>query len=154
MIRIPAGKFIYQDGETVELPQFYVDQYEVTIGQYADFLAKVAKSPDPKSHDHPEQPAYKKDHRPAGWESYYRAASQRRAWPIQDQDKEHNIRLDLNMPVVRIDWWDAYAYAHWKGGFPPSKSGRRRPADVWGSFIPGATNRIGPRSTREVTRWP
>jgi len=121
MIRIPGGKCIYQDGEQVELPEFYIDQYEVTIGQYAEFLAKVAKSPDPKSHDHPDQPAYKKDHRPSGWESYYRSASQRRPWPIQDQEKEHNIRLDLNMPVVRVDWWDAYAFAHWKGGRLPTE---------------------------------
>ncbi|MEQ1843002.1 MAG: SUMF1/EgtB/PvdO family nonheme iron enzyme, partial [Verrucomicrobiales bacterium] len=121
MIRIPPGKFIYQDGEEVELPEFYIDQFEVTIGQYAEFLAKLEKLPDPKIHDHPDQPAYKKDHRPAGWDSYYRAASEHRLWPIQDQDKALDIRLDLNMPVVRVDWWDAYAYAHWKGGRLPTE---------------------------------
>jgi formylglycine-generating enzyme required for sulfatase activity len=140
MIRIPPGKFIYQNGEQVDLPEYYIDQYEVTIGQYARFLEALAKDSNPKSHDHPDQPAYKKDHQPAGWDAYYKAASQRRNWPIQDQDKELNIRLDLNMPVVRVDWWDAYAYAHWRGGRLPSeqeweKAARGRQGNLypWGN---------------------
>ena len=60
MIAIPAGEFIYQKDERVTLPAFWIDEYEVTIGQYARFLeaikadpASVQESPDaPASHRH------------------------------------------------------------------------------------------------------
>lgn len=140
MIRIPPGKFIYQNGEQIDLPEYYIDQYEVTIGQYARFLAALAGEKNPGAHDHPDQPEYKKDHRPAGWDGYYRAALQRRFWSVPDQEREVNVRMDLNQPVVRVDWWDAYAYAHWRGGRLPSeqeweKAARGRQGNLypWGN---------------------
>jgi formylglycine-generating enzyme required for sulfatase activity len=140
MIRIPPGKFIYQNGEQIELPEYYIDQYEVTIGQYGRFLAALAKEANPRVHDHPEQPSYKKDHRPAGWDAYYKAALHRRTWSVPDQASVVNVPLDLNMPVVRVDWWDAYAYAHWRGGRLPTeqeweKAARGRQGNLypWGN---------------------
>jgi formylglycine-generating enzyme required for sulfatase activity len=38
MIFIPAGNFIYQKSDTVYLPDYYIDKYEVTIAEYDSFL--------------------------------------------------------------------------------------------------------------------
>lgn len=38
MIAIPKGPFIYQKDIKLDLPDFYIDKYEVTIGQYRKFL--------------------------------------------------------------------------------------------------------------------
>jgi hypothetical protein len=44
-ISIPAGPFYFQDGRLVTLPQFGIDPTEVTIWQYAEFLAAAGESP-------------------------------------------------------------------------------------------------------------
>ena len=46
MIQIPAGDFIYQNGERLSLPTFYIDEFEVTIGQYAEFLRFLEQHPE------------------------------------------------------------------------------------------------------------
>src|SRR5439155_10731877 len=38
MVRVPAGEFIYQNEQHATTNAFWIDQYEVTIGQYAKFL--------------------------------------------------------------------------------------------------------------------
>ncbi|NOX98372.1 MAG: formylglycine-generating enzyme family protein [Verrucomicrobia bacterium] len=114
MIRIPAGTFIYQEDEEVELEQFWIDEYEVTIGQYAKFLESVEADEEmAKKWRHAEHPASKTTHRPPEWDKYYRAAVKGKAYV--------GTAIDLNCPVMQVDWWDAYAYAHWKGGRLPSE---------------------------------
>jgi len=114
MVRIPAGAFIYQEDEAVELEQFWIDEYEVTIGQYAKFLEDVeADAGMAANWDHPDQPAAKRNHRPPDWEKYHRAAV---------KGKEYGGTLiNLDCPVMEVDWWDAYAYANWKGGRLPTE---------------------------------
>jgi len=115
-VEIPAGEFVYQDGTKETLPAFSIDKYEVTIGQYAQFLDFLAKNPDKAvQFDHPNQ-TKGKSHVPVEWADkkelnppfpgYYHRAQQ---W-----GKYKEAALDVNSPVFGVDWFDAYAYAKWK----------------------------------------
>jgi Sulfatase-modifying factor enzyme 1/Domain of unknown function (DUF4388) len=127
-IRIPAGQFYYQDGQSIVLPQFDIDATEVAIWQYAEFLAAVGES---HEYDHPEQPVGK-SHRNSQWDQIYKAAV--------EQGEMEGVRINANFPAVFVDWFDAYAYAKWKGRRLPTEqewekaargvSGQRYP---WGT---------------------
>ncbi|MFN0128905.1 MAG: SUMF1/EgtB/PvdO family nonheme iron enzyme [Verrucomicrobiales bacterium] len=106
MVRIPAGSFIYQAGEMRELPEFWIGKYEVTIAQYAEFLNELAHAPGNR-HDHPDQPSSKLDHHPIDWENLLGAALKGGVWRGQP--------IDVNCPITGVDYWDAWAYAHWRG---------------------------------------
>ncbi|MFV1994923.1 MAG: formylglycine-generating enzyme family protein, partial [Verrucomicrobiales bacterium] len=138
MIRVPAGSFVFQD-ETRELDAFWIDEYEVTVAQYAEFLEALGEPP-LKDFDHPDQPPEKSAHVPPGWAESYRAASRGKFF--------HGHRIDLNSPVSLVDWWDAFAYAKWKGRRLPTeeeweKAARGRVGNIypWGDeFVPTHLN--------------
>lgn len=114
MIRIPEGPFVYQEGEEIELPAFWIDEYEVSIAQYADFLAAITADPALlKAIRHPDQPESKVSHEPAHWREIYAAAVRGGRYKGAD--------LDPNCPVTNVDWWDAYAYARWRGNRLPTE---------------------------------
>lgn len=112
MVPIPAGPFIYQKKDKRSLPAFWISKYEVTIGQYAKFLEADKKA---KNHpfDHPDQPKTKRNHEPPKWEETHLAARAGATY--------NNQPLSLNTPVTQVDWWDAYAYARWKGHRLPTE---------------------------------
>lgn len=123
MIEVPAGEFIYQDGEKVTLPKFYIDEYEVTIAQYAEFLKFLEENPGAaEKFAHPDQPTGK-SHVPAEWADmaelnppmpgYYTRAKRWKRYQEAD--------LDVYSPVFGVDWFDAYAYAQWKGRRLPTE---------------------------------
>jgi formylglycine-generating enzyme required for sulfatase activity/CheY-like chemotaxis protein len=112
MIEIPAGEFVYQQGDRKILPTYFISKYEVTVGEYATFLEALKKAT-PGQYDHPEQPPTKKDHTPESWKQFYAAAAT--GAQINGQ------ALDLDSPISRVDWWDAYAYAKWKGQRLPTE---------------------------------
>ena len=123
VVEVPAGEFIYQDGKKETLPTFYIDKYEVTIGQYAQFLDFIEKNPDKVAqYEHPGQPKGK-SHVPVEWADrneltppfpgYYHRAQQ---W-----GRYKEATLDVNCPVFGVDWFDAYAYAKWKGRRLPTE---------------------------------
>ncbi len=112
MIRVPAGSFVFGEGERRTLPDFWIDEYEVTIAQYAKFLEALDKNPT-KEFDHPDQPDVKKSHVPENWATIYDRA--RRRIPYR------NAALNLDCPVFWIDWFDAYAYAKWAGKRLPTE---------------------------------
>ena len=116
-VAIPAGEFIYQEGQKLNLPAFWIDQYEVTFGQYARFLKFAEKHRDEiAKFEHPDQPAGK-SHKPKDWDVYYTAAKS-----LFPNNRFVNfIPIDLNCPVFGIDWYDAYAYAKWKGHRLPTE---------------------------------
>lgn len=113
-VLIPAGPFVYQNGEKVDLPVFWIDEHEVTIAQYAEFL-QALKDDDTllEAVKHPDQPEKKRSHRPKDWEEIYTEAM--RGGDIK------GTPVDPNCPVMNVDWWDAYAYAKWKGNRLPTE---------------------------------
>ena len=115
LVHIPAGEFPFgANAEPVTLPEFWIDKYEVTYGQYAKFVAFLEKNPTAK-YDDPRQPPSKSQdmHKPKEWDVYYGRAVAGK--PV------HSVAMDLNCPVMEIDWWDAAAYAKWKGRELPTE---------------------------------
>jgi formylglycine-generating enzyme required for sulfatase activity/CheY-like chemotaxis protein len=142
-VKIPAGKFPFQDGEEVELPDFWIGKHEVTIAEYALFLEALAASPGLEERvRHPDQPSEKVSYEPEKWSQYYSAA--------QKGGKFLGGRIDPNCPVVGVDFWDAHAYAAWRGVRLPTeqeweKAGRGRSGSAypWGDALEKANFNSG-----------
>ncbi len=115
MVRVPAGDYPGPDGTPVHLREFWIDAHEVTIGEYAKFLQALnTLNEDQKTvYQHEDQPDSKTSHLPDDWEKLYDAAKNGILW--------NGLEVDLNFPVVGVDWWDAYAYAEWKGRRLPTR---------------------------------
>lgn len=131
-VSVPAGEFIYQSGEKVTLPEFFIDKYEVTIGQYQKFLDAWNKNRS-SIKEHPKRGAGK-DHTPQQWDSI-RAA-------IKNGTKFQGSRIFNNTPVFNVDFFDAWAYAQWAGKRLPTeqeweKAGRGPKGNLypWGNNL-------------------
>jgi formylglycine-generating enzyme required for sulfatase activity/CheY-like chemotaxis protein len=139
MIRIPAGEFIYQDGEKVTLPEFWIDEHPVTIGQYSEFLQWLEKNPDKLATvAHPDAPSGK-NYLPNDWADqnlntgpmpgYFTRAKR---W-----GKYKGAPLNLDSPVFGLDFYDAYAYAKWKGRrLPTEQEWEKAARGVSGNLFP------------------
>jgi len=110
MVTIPAGEFIYQTGTKTNLPAFAIDKYEVTIAQYKEFLDALAAGATVTPN--PFQPA-RKNYRPLHWDDMLRAIQQRTLF--------NNGLLHWDSPVFGVDWYDADAYARWRGKRLPTE---------------------------------
>ncbi len=122
-VAIRGGEFIFQDGKMRTVRPFEIDRYEVTIGEYAEFLKALATAGNPKSYDHFLQKALAPDksgHEPADWERLYEEAKNGGEYMGQS--------INLNCPIVLVDWWDAWAYAKWKGRRLPTETEWERAA--------------------------
>ena len=114
LVKVAAGPFIYGQGEsqqTINLPDFWIDKYEVTIAQYAEFLEALDDSPTTK-YDAPNQPKGK-SHKPQDWDRYYKLARRGKTFEFAP--------ISLDSPVFYVDWYDAYAYAKWAGRRLPTE---------------------------------
>ncbi len=112
--KIPGGEFPYQEKKNINVNEFYIAQYEVTISQYAAFLKALSDDPGlAEKVKHPDQPEEKTSYVPEKWAALYNAASK--------GAKFSGSSIDPNYPVIGVDWWDAYAYARWKGGRLPTE---------------------------------
>jgi hypothetical protein len=104
-----AGEHPAPDGGTGKLSSaFSISSHEVTIGEYAEFLAVLAGLPEErrKAYDAAGQPSEKLNHEPDGWTAMYSAAKAGGQW--------EGRAMSRDCPVVNIDWWDASAYSTWK----------------------------------------
>ncbi|MDF1741538.1 MAG: SUMF1/EgtB/PvdO family nonheme iron enzyme [Verrucomicrobiales bacterium] len=114
LTKIPSGVFPFQDGEEIDVPEFWIGQYEVTIADYAKFLDDINAHPNKVvSLRHPDQPESKLTHEPDRWAEVLKAATK--------EGKFYGGEIDMNCPVVGVDWWDAHAYAKWRGGRLPTE---------------------------------
>lgn len=141
LARVPAGVFPFQDGKDIEVPEFWIGKYEVTIADYADFLDALASDSQLAAKvRHPEQPEEKTDYTPEKWNIYYPQALK--------AGKFYGGPIGPNYPVVGVDWWDANAYATWRGGRLPTEEewekaarGRSGSKYPWGDEnVPGNLN--------------
>jgi len=115
MVKFEKGRYNLHDGGKVDLDEFWIDRHEVTIAEYAHFLQELSQMSVSKqmSYAHDTQPEGKKDFHPKDWEAMYAAAKEGDLW--------EGVHMNPNCPVVNVTWWDAYAYAEWRG--------RRLPTD-------------------------
>ncbi len=115
LVKIPNGQYPGPMGTPIKLQNFSIEAHEVTIGEYAKFLKafSVITAEQRRIYQHPEQPPTKTDHTPEDWATLYNAATTGETW--------NTMPIDLNYPVVGVDWWDAYAYAEWKGRRLPTR---------------------------------
>lgn len=86
----------------VEVPDFHIDRYPVTNQQYDDFcemMLRLAPS-ERRRLEHPGQPEGKPHRR----------------------NTRGDPRFGPDHPVVGIDWFDAFAYARWRGKQLPTET--------------------------------
>jgi formylglycine-generating enzyme required for sulfatase activity/CheY-like chemotaxis protein len=117
MVKIDAGDFIYgPEGQKMTLPTFYIDKYEVTMAEYEKFLEFLKANGNPTTYDSELQPAGL-SHVPRDWEIFWgRASSQ---WP--GYRTVRNVPISPDCPVFNVNYFDAYAYAKWKGRRLPTE---------------------------------
>lgn len=90
MVRVPAGPFVYQDGEwAMHLDEFWIDKTPVTHADYKRFIDANPKHEVPFVDEEWAQPY--------NWNKQYRT--------FRHELADH--------PVVLVSWHDAKAYAKW-----------------------------------------
>jgi formylglycine-generating enzyme required for sulfatase activity/CheY-like chemotaxis protein len=112
MVKIPEGAYIYQAGPATMDHTFYIDKYEVTLGQYLKFLKAVRDAGTDAAWRDPAQQG-EKNHEPADWSMILQC--------IRYHQSYHNELITLDFPVFNIDWYDASAYAKWAGKRLPTE---------------------------------
>ena len=108
-LAVPGGK-ITREGGVVEVPAFFLDRHEVTIGDYEKFLAAASQDPNwqalvPES-ARPEKSS-PESLAPRDWPEILRRA--RKNENYQEQ------KISRDTPVFNVDYPSAAAYAKWKG---------------------------------------
>lgn len=109
------GLQVYTDESprhTVYLDPFWIDQTEVTVAMFREFVAATGY-----------QTAAERD----GWAAPYKAGPKEEEWPhVAGADWLHPRGPDSTAmddhPVVQVSWEDAAAYCQWAGGQLPSEA--------------------------------
>jgi formylglycine-generating enzyme required for sulfatase activity len=123
MVAIPAGSYIYQSGPATMDHPYYIDRYEVTLGEYLNFLKAVDSAKTDAAWRCPEQKG-EKDHQPLDWADHTDNNGTVVAGIfscIKNHLPYHKEYITLNYPVFNIDWYDAQAYAKWAGKRLPTE---------------------------------
>ena len=111
-----------EHGSKATLGDFQIDKFEVSIGEYAKFIAWCEQNP-VREHefDHPRGDR-KTPHVNVEVRTIILNAAQRGrrifhqdADPVRKIAADPGVAVDLNCPMVAVTFWDAYAYAQWCG---------------------------------------
>ena len=124
-VQIPAGRYMVgspQEGTNATLGKFEIDKYEVSIGEYAKFIAWCEQNA-AREHefDHPrgdrKTPHVNQDVKALILNATVRGGRvfKHAANPAQKLGEDPGAEVDLNSPMVAVTFWDAYAYAQWRG---------------------------------------
>lgn len=130
-VLIPAGSYIVgspEFGGKANLGAYEIDKYEVTINEYAKFIAWCEKNP-AREHefDHP-RGERKNSHINDEVKILIQNAFVR-GKRVFKQEADPGVEVDLNSPMVAVTFWDAYAYAHWRGKILESGTVRDLPTE-------------------------
>lgn len=110
MVWIQGGR-LQREGRTAEIPNFYIDQTEVTVAQFREFI---------------EATGFKTEADAYGWSGVFNRKTQ--TWdPVEGANWEYPKGPDQpkakeDEPVTQVSWNDAVAYAKWAGKRLPSES--------------------------------
>ena len=153
MVQIPAGPYIFQDGNATLDHVFYIDKYEVTWGEYLKFLKALKAAGSDAPWRSPDQPASKTSHDPKDWADHYDGDKLvpgifRR---IRDREPYGEQVFTLDDAVFNVDWYDAYAYAKWSGKRLPTEQEWEKAARgpngnlyPWGNTFAANANNAAP----------
>jgi len=107
--KIPAGGAYNPKTKQMEqIGEFYMDEYEVTIGQYEAFLKATALMP-------PDYDGSKKNFIPRDWKEMIQSVKRKRPYPGLAE------KINRDTPIFNIEYADAYAYAKWAGKRLPTE---------------------------------
>jgi len=134
MVLVPGGPFFRgskgfekdeEPASQVGLTPYFIEKTPVTNAQYLRFHDWVRKAPNPHRYCHPLEPP-DKDHTPLHW----------------GEERWNSPQL----PVVGVDWFDAFAFASWAGKRLPFEAqwekaarGESKRTYPWGDTPPNST---------------
>ena len=118
---VPAGKVLAGD-VAYDVHEFYLDEHEVTIGQYEKFLKSIKKEDIPKLLP-PGYTESKPDFVPGPWKDIQKALR-----PGLGKRLYLGGVITRDTPIFNIDYADAYAYAKWRGKRLPTENEWQRAA--------------------------
>jgi CheY-like chemotaxis protein len=144
-IEIPAGEFVYQDGEKVNLPAFWIDEYEVTIADYKEFLDFLEANPgEAKNFAHPDMPEGK-SHIPLDWADNNQlnrpcpATTSARCGGNNTRKRPSTLTRRSSTSIGSTPTPTRNGKA---GACQPSRNGKKRRAAPTDANTPGATRKI------------
>jgi len=116
MLRVPAGTYELGGSNAVQLPEYWIDKYEVTNRQFKDFLDHGAY----QNHEFWKQP-FTENGRTLSWEEAMRRFHDSTGRPGPSTWELGSYpEGQADFPVAGVSWFEAAAYAEYAGKALPT----------------------------------